>query len=170
MLGIGGHVAVLAVTSEQSLPDELPPACAEWQRIPLSQLAAVLSVGVSVYLHPEGVVLPPEQLEQLSGRHLVHAAERVREGQCSLGELRADFLASTVYCLATDQPGTTAYEVDGRRTIPVFSSLLSLARTVGDAAWSATTGRDLVAQVPEGFDLQLDPGASYSITLREPEG
>ncbi|MEU5876207.1 SseB family protein [Spirillospora sp. NPDC047279] len=165
VLGLGEHAAVLAMTSKRSLPGELPPGCVVWQRISLNQLAAILSGDVLVCLHPDGDVLGAEVLEQLSGRRLVRAAEHVRKGQTTLPELWTEFLESTVYCLAADEPGTVAYESDGRCTVPVFSSLLYMARTVGDVAWLSTTGRDLVAQMSGNYELRLDPGASYSVTL-----
>ncbi|GAA2614885.1 hypothetical protein GCM10010411_57290 [Actinomadura fulvescens] len=65
-------------------------------------MAGILSEEVSVYLYPEREVLGAEELDGLSGRRLVRAAERVHADHFTSHELYVEFLGPTVYCLATE--------------------------------------------------------------------
>jgi hypothetical protein len=47
----------------------------------------------------------------------------------------------------------------------MFSSLMTLARALGDTPWLSTTGKDLLDLLPDGFRLVLDPGTPHAREL-----
>ena len=56
------------------------------------------------------------------------------------------------------------YPPDG--LVPVWTSEVELARSVGASAWFSTTGADLLSLLPVGYDLLLDPDEDAALRLR----
>ena len=50
--------------------------------------------------------------------------------------------------------------------MPVFSSVEQLALARGPVGWFSTTGADLLAQLPAGYDLVLDIAGQHPLRLR----
>lgn len=80
-------------------------------------------------------------------------------------ELFAAFLRARVYCQRPEQPGFTAVGEPGDGMIPVFSSLAELGAFAGETDYFSTTGRDLLAQLPDGYALVLDPAGEHPLRL-----
>jgi hypothetical protein len=80
--------------------------------------------------------------------------------------LHAAFLAATVYCERGDRPGFRALGEPGAGVVPVFSSIEQLALARGTVDWFATTGADLLSELPAGYDLLLDMGGPAPLRLR----
>ncbi|MEU5878412.1 hypothetical protein [Spirillospora sp. NPDC047279] len=143
---------VVAFADEAALPPELPPDCAEWQRLPVEQLAMVFPEDVALFLEPGG------QIVELGGPRerataLVRAAAGFQRDEIGMPELMEVFRRSVVYCQAPGDPGFLAHA----GTVAVFSSLVTLTQALGDTAWFASTGRDVLDQLPAGYELFLDP-------------
>jgi hypothetical protein len=80
--------------------------------------------------------------------------------------VHAAFLAATVYCERGDRPGFRALGEPGAGVVPVFSSVEQLALARGTVDWFATTGADLLSELPAGYDLLLDMGGPAPLRLR----
>lgn len=98
---------------------------------------------------------------------LVEAASRVLAGEGTPQQLLEAFLAAQVFCEAPPLPGVVpARTPDGRDVVCVHSSPAQLAAARGPVRWFATTGLDLLDQLPAGHDLLLDPASPHAVLLR----
>lgn len=75
------------------------------------------------------------------------------------------FCAAHVFCQAGDTPGFLVIEDEGHRVVPVFTSLVELARFAGQTAWFSTTGQEVLDLLPDGCDVAVDPGTSHALRL-----
>ncbi|MFG1948231.1 SseB family protein [Nonomuraea sp. NPDC048826] len=96
---------------------------------------------------------------------LADAAVAFGEGELDAAGLHEVFLASPVYCEAPETPGVRVRLVDGRRLVPVFTSLAAFEGFTDHRAWFRTTGEDLLAQLPPGLQIVLDPGSPRALRL-----
>ena len=62
-------------------------------------------------------------------------------------------------------PGLLAVGGRGSGYVLVFTSLDQLARYAGECDWLRTTGADLLALLPDGYGLLVDPVSDHSIVL-----
>ncbi|MFC8434784.1 SseB family protein [Streptomyces sp. NPDC057253] len=85
------------------------------------------------------------------------AASAVLQQKASPDELLAAWLSATVYCARPDRPGLYVADTDDGQVVGVCTSLEELARFAGECDWFSTTGADLLAQLPPGVDIVLDP-------------
>lgn len=89
---------------------------------------------------------------------VVAAARAVLTGHGWPDEFEAVFAQATVFGMMPDRPGVWATEIPGRgRWTVVFSTVERLAAYAGDCRFFSTTGADLLAQLPQGMGLILDP-------------
>jgi SseB protein N-terminal domain len=97
---------------------------------------------------------------------VVAAARAVMTGHCRLDEFKAVFAQATVFGVMPDHPGVWAAEIPGRgRWTLVFSTVERLAAYAGDCQFFSTTGADLLAQLPQGIGLILDPGDDHRMPM-----
>lgn len=146
----------------RDLPPELPPRCAEWQRVLGHELVAAVNTD-QVYVHPSGEVVSVAELRRPAAA-LVEAARAWHRGAGDQDRLMERFREASVYCEAGDGPELPAYRTDGS-LVPIFTSLERFVRAMGSAPWFATTGEDLLKLLPAGLDLVLDPGSPHSAPL-----
>jgi hypothetical protein len=97
---------------------------------------------------------------------LADTARDVAQGVADSARLHEVFLDATVFCERGDDPGFRALGVPDAGVIPVFSSVEQLALARGAVAWFSTTGADLLAQLPAGYDLVLDIAGPQPLRLR----
>ena len=88
---------------------------------------------------------------------VVRVALLVRAGLRHPAVLERSFREVTVYCRRPERPGVLIAEVTGFQWVGVFSTLERLGRFAGECDWQAMTGADLLAQLPEGVGVLLDP-------------
>ncbi|KAB2343940.1 hypothetical protein [Actinomadura rudentiformis] len=151
---------VVAFTSEESLPPELPPGCAEWQHLPVEQLALVFPEDVVLLLEPGGHIMDLDGPRERATA-LVNAATQYLDKQIDAEDLVDVFRRSIVYCQAGDEPGFLAHA----ETIAVFSSLITFTQSLGDTAWFSTTGQDVLDQLNDRYELFLDPWTSHATEI-----
>lgn len=100
-------------------------------------------------------------------RPLADVAADVASGAVTAEGLHEAFLASTVYCERGDRPGFRALGSSaGGGVVPVYSSVEQLALARGTVDWFALTGRDLLTELPAGYDVLLDMGGATPLRLR----
>jgi hypothetical protein len=97
---------------------------------------------------------------------LADTARDVALGVADSARLHEVFLDATVYCERGEDPGFRALGVPQAGVVPVFSSVEQLALARGTVGWFSTTGADLLAQLPEGYDIVLDIAGSQPLRLR----
>jgi hypothetical protein len=165
-VAVGGAVPVLeidrvrvvvAFAAEESLPEELPPGCSEWQHLPVDQLALVVPEDAALYLEPGGETIDLRGPRECATA-LVRAAARYQQNEIDMEDLLRVFRRSVVYCRAAERPGFVAHG----GMIPVFSSLVTITRVLGDTSWFAATGGEVLDQVRDGYELFLDPGTPHA--------
>ena len=61
--------------------------------------------------------------------------------------------------------GFRALGVPEAGVVPVFTSVEQLALARGTVLWFSTTGADLLAQLPAGYDLVLDIAGPHPLRL-----
>jgi hypothetical protein len=97
---------------------------------------------------------------------VVAVARAVLTGQCTPEEFEEAFARATVFGVMPDRPGIQVTEVPGRgRWAVVFSTVQRLAAYAGDCRFFSTTGADLLAQLPPGIGLLLDPGDDHRVPV-----
>ena len=62
-------------------------------------------------------------------------------------------------------PALAALGPPGAGVVPIYSSLETLVAAVGECDWARAPGRDLLALVPDGYGVVLDPGSPYAALL-----
>lgn len=93
---------------------------------------------------------------------VVMAAREILAGQRHPDDFDAVFDEATGYAQRPSRPGVVVTDIPGRgRWTVVFSRPQRLARHVGDSPFFATTGADLLAQLPHGVAVMLDPGDAH---------
>jgi hypothetical protein len=102
----------------------------------------------------------------VSSPSLADVARDVAAGSATPADLHAAFLAATVYCERGAAPGFRALGAPGAGVVAVYSSEEQVALARGTVPWFALTGNDLLDQVPDGYDLLLDPGGAAPVRLR----
>jgi hypothetical protein len=98
-------------------------------------------------------------------RRLDAAAAAVAAGNGSVEELHRAFLDAIVYCERGERPGFRALGSPGAGTVPVYSSPEQLALARGAVDWFALPGRDLLTELPEGYDVLLDMAGPRPLRL-----
>ncbi|MCR6484080.1 hypothetical protein M8542_14760 [Amycolatopsis sp. OK19-0408] len=89
---------------------------------------------------------------------LVACAKDVLAGSRGLHDFGSVFARATIYGRRPAHPGVETVDVDGRgRWTFVFSTPQRLAAHAGDCDVYATTGADLLGQLPPGIGVMLDP-------------
>lgn len=93
-------------------------------------------------------------------------AQDVVSGRRSLHEFDPVFARATVYGRRPARPGVETVDVAGRgRWTFVFSTPQRLAAHFGDCAFYATTGADLLDQLPIGIGVMLDPDDEHRLPI-----
>ncbi|MEU5047605.1 SseB family protein [Streptomyces griseorubiginosus] len=100
-------------------------------------------------------------------RDLPAVVKGVAQQQASPQELLDAWLDATVYCVRPDRPGVYVAETPAPedQVVGVCTSLEELARFAGECEWFSTTGSDLLAQLPPGVDVVIDPSGSHPLRL-----
>lgn len=97
---------------------------------------------------------------------VVCVARDILAGRRHPDELDAAFAAATVYGQRPDAPGVMVASLPGQgQWTLVFSTIERLAAYAGDCAYFATTGADLLAQLPPGVGALLDAGDCHRISV-----
>lgn len=97
---------------------------------------------------------------------LVAVAREVRAGRRDPGEFDRAFAVATVYAQRPRVPGVMTAELSGKgRWVPVFSTVERLARFAGECDYFATTGADLLEQLPTGLGVLVDIQDSHGLPL-----
>ena len=63
------------------------------------------------------------------------------------------------------RPAAAAVGPPGAGHLVVFSSLESLAGFAGECDWASASGADVLALVPGGYGVVVDPGAAWTAVL-----
>lgn len=93
-------------------------------------------------------------------------AQAVRSGKRSIDEFDSVFARATVCGRRPARPGVEVVDVEGRGTWTfVFSTPQRLAAHYGDCDVYATTGADLLEQLPVGIGVMLDPDDDHRIPI-----
>lgn len=93
-------------------------------------------------------------------------AQDVVAGRRGLHEFDPVFARATVYGRRPARPGVETIDVAGRgRWTFVFSTPQRLAAHFGDCAFYATTGADLLDQLPIGIGVMLDPDDEHRLPI-----
>jgi len=93
---------------------------------------------------------------------VVLAAREILAGWRHPDDFDAVFDEATVYTQRPSHPGVLVTDIPGRgRWSAVFSTAQRLARQFGDGPFFVTTGADLLAQLPPGVAVMLDPGDAH---------
>src|SRR5262249_26161217 len=98
-------------------------------------------------------------------RGLADVAADAATGAASPAELHDAFLTATVYRERPGHPGFRALGPPGAGVVPVYSSAAQLALARGPVDWFAMPGRDLLAELPAGYDLLLDMAGPAPLRL-----
>ncbi|MER6492409.1 SseB family protein [Streptomyces griseorubiginosus] len=98
-------------------------------------------------------------------RDLPAVVNAVAQQQAPPQELLDVWLDATVYCVRPDRPGVYVAETPEGQVMGVCTSLEELARFAGECDWFSTTGSDLLAQLPSGVDIVLDPSGSHPLRI-----
>mgnify|MGYP000517757444 CR=1 FL=1 len=80
-------------------------------------------------------------------------------------ELRRVMLSSRFFAQAPEHSGFLACPTAAGPLIPVFTSLLRLARHAGAVGWFSTSGAELISLAPVGHRFVIDPGSSHEVVL-----
>ncbi|MDQ7805869.1 hypothetical protein Q5425_19165 [Amycolatopsis sp. A133] len=97
---------------------------------------------------------------------VARCAQDVVAGRRGLHELDPVFAWATVYGRRPARPGVEAVDVAGRgRWTFVFSTPQRLAAHFGDCDVYATTGADLLGQLPIGIGVMLDPDDEHRLPI-----
>ena len=90
---------------------------------------------------------------------VVLAAREILAGWRHPDDFDAVFDEATVYARRPSHPGVLVTDIPGcGRWAAVFSTAQRLAHQFGDGPFFVTTGADLLAQLPPGVVVMLDPG------------
>ena len=93
---------------------------------------------------------------------VVKVARAILAGQRHPDDFDAAFDEATVYAQRPSRPGVPVADLPGRgHWAVVFSTPQRLARHVGDGPFFVITGADLLAQLPPGVAVMLDPGDAH---------
>jgi hypothetical protein len=97
---------------------------------------------------------------------VVTCAQDVAAGRRGLPEFDPLFAQATVYGRRPARPGVETVDVPGRgRWTFVFSTPQRLAAHFGDCDFYATTGADLLEQLPIGIGVMLDPDDEHRLPI-----
>ncbi|MFT7869742.1 MULTISPECIES: hypothetical protein [Amycolatopsis] len=97
---------------------------------------------------------------------VARCAQEVVAGRRSLHEFDPVFARATVYGRRPARPGVETVDIVGRgRWTFVFSTPQRLATHFGDCDVYATTGADLLGQLPIGIGVMLDPGDEHRLPI-----
>lgn len=93
---------------------------------------------------------------------VVHVAREVTAGRQHPDEFDDAFATATVYGQRPSTPGVLVAELEGQgKWTLVFSTLERLAGYAGDCTYFATTGADLLEQLPTGIGVMFDAGDQH---------
>ena len=98
-------------------------------------------------------------------RDLPAVVKAVAQQKASPRELLDAWLGTTVYCARPDRPGVYVADTPEGQVVGVCTSLKELARFAGECDWFSTTGADLLAQLPPGVDIVLDPSGLHPLRI-----
>ncbi|MFD5592073.1 SseB family protein [Streptomyces griseorubiginosus] len=98
-------------------------------------------------------------------RDLPAVVKAIVQQEASPQELLDAWLGATVYCVRPDRPGVYVAEAPEGQVVGVCTSLEELARFAGECDWFSTTGSDLLAQLPPGVDIVIDPSGSHPLRI-----
>lgn len=94
-------------------------------------------------------------------------AGTVRGQSAATAELRRALLVSRIYCERGQSPGFQAFRrSDGAGLVPVFSSVTQLALARGTVPWFALSGAELLAILPDEYDMLLDPASPTPLWIK----
>jgi hypothetical protein len=97
---------------------------------------------------------------------LREVADAVVDGRSGPEQLLEALLAATVWCEAPETPGVVPAQTPAGPVVCVHSSPAELAAARGAVPWFSCTGADLLALLPDGLDLLLDPAGARPLVLR----
>jgi len=171
---VPGEDGCVAVHSSQPAGSRPLPEGAAWRRSTGRELASRLPEGAGVLVNPGRwqALLPGAELAarvrgEASGGQLAGRIERFLAGELDGPALHEAFCAAQVFCQAGERPGFLAVDGEhGDRVVPVFTSLVALARATGQTAWFSTVGQDVLDLLPDGYDVVVDPGSPHTVRLR----
>lgn len=163
----------IVVYSETAGRPGAPPDGASWQRS-TGRALAVHNVGRAEILVNAGrwqlLVAGAELAVRAGGEAAGYLlAERIEDflaGELDAWALHAAFCTAQVFCQAGAHPGFLAVEEAGDLAVPVFTSLVELARFAGQTAWFSALGQDVLNLLPDGYDVVVDAGTPRAVRLR----
>lgn len=96
----------------------------------------------------------------------VLVAREVIAGEHDPVEIDSVFQRAWVYGVRAERPGVLVSEIAGRgRWTAVCTTLARLAAFAGECDYFATTGADLLAQLPEGVGVFVDPLDEHGLPI-----
>lgn len=105
-------------------------------------------------------------LRTQTASELGYAVHELVAGQIDVDEFVHRFLAARVYALCPVRPGLFVMSRPGWAPIvPVWSSVRALRQVMGDYAWQACTGADLMVRLPAGVGFLIDDGLPCPVAL-----
>src|SRR5665647_702117 len=97
---------------------------------------------------------------------LGHAVHELVTRQIDIDQFVDRFMVARVYALCPVRPGLFIMSRPGAAPIvPVWSTIRALRHVMGGFGWLASTGAELVAQLPAGVGFLVDDGLPCSIAL-----
>lgn len=97
------------------------------------------------------------------------AAAAFRAGQLSAADLHTEFERLTLVVQRVEAPdgapAVAAVGPVGAGLVAAHTSLEALAAYAGECDWAAASGADLLALVPVGYGVVVDPGGPCPVAL-----
>jgi|GEM_PF-1013741 len=165
-----GRVVVYSRTAPH--PHVLPEG-ATWQRSTGRALAVRNAEQADLLVNPgpwqalvKGIELAARVGGEATGLLLGERVEDFLAGELDPRGLHEAFCSAQVFSQAGERPGFLAVQDGADRAVPVFTSLVELARFAGQTPWFAAPGQEILDLLPDGYDIVLDPGTPRAVRLR----
>jgi hypothetical protein len=159
--------------SSAALRPAVPPADGSWDVSTGRALAVRNARRAAVLVNPgrwestiPGAELAIRAGGEASGYLLAERLEEFLAGDIDGLALHDVFCASQVFCEAGERPGFQAVDEGGEHIVPVFTTLVELARFAGQTPWFSALGQDVLDLLPDGYDIVFDPGTPRAVRLR----
>lgn len=164
----------VTVYSPSALRPERIPEGAAWVTTTGRALAVRNTHEAEILVNPgpwralvPGLELAARAGGEATGYELAARMEDFLAGELDARALHEAFCGSQVFCQAGERPGFLAVEDgDDPPTVPVFTSIVELARFAGQTPWFSALGQDVLNLLPDGYDVIVDAGTKRALRLR----